>query len=291
MTLAISDEQCIQPPDDTCEMCGLNFYALPWLHFSGNFFTAKCSYISKLLPIDEFQTKMSELAVRIKDYETQSRFMFEIMHGNHDMYIGVNRYANEVWAGSHPSLVACDLSVERKIDFWKQPQPYIKDHWNFSLAPRPTDIRGRDMHIRRTLRNKATWRMREYYLLAGNMLKWIHLYNDIPFNSSWVWDYFPDGDIWKDGYYVFGKHVVESLLDPYAIHDGNFSLPIFDNVIKYDTSLNMIVHNNESAWNDKTHDMHKFTAPHEVERYYAKNVNIIVPLPKKPPKEERKKKQ
>jgi hypothetical protein len=218
MTLAVTDQSCIQPPDETCDLCGLNWYILPWTHFSGNFFTARCSYINKLLPIEEFREKMSNLAKQITDYEQQGRFLFHTFR-NQDIYMGLDRYASEAWPGSHPSVVACDLSTERKVDFWKRPQPAALDFWNFSLAPRPTDTSGKFLHIRRTLRNKPTYRMREFWLLAGNLFKWIRLYNQVPPRSSWVWRFFPDGEDWWNGYKMFGNSVVESLLDPFAMQD------------------------------------------------------------------------
>ncbi|KAL3924699.1 MAG: hypothetical protein SGILL_000886 [Bacillariaceae sp.] len=236
MTMAISDKRCMEPPVDACDMCGLNFYVLPWMHFSGNFFTAKCEYINRLLPIDEFTHKMSQLSVQTTEYEHQGRFLFHIFH-NKDTYMGLNRYASEAWLGSHPSLVACDVSVARKVDFWKRLQHDVYSNWNFSVAPRPTDQSGKFLHIRRTLRNRPTYRMREYYLLAGHMFKWTHLYGQVPTKSSWVWKHFPDGEEWREGYHKFGENVVEALLDGFALQDGNLSLPIYANVTKHDQDL------------------------------------------------------
>jgi hypothetical protein len=232
MTLAVTDRDCMSPPDSRCNICGLNFYALPFIHFSGNFFTAHCSYINKLLPIEVFRRKMSVLANQTLEYEQQGRFLFHTFR-NQDTYMGLDRYASEAWPGSHPSIVACDVSVERQVDFWKRPQEEAFDYWNFSLAPRPTDISGKFLHIRRTLRNKDTYRMREYWLLAGNVFKWTRLYNQVPPESSWVWGFYPDGGEWLNGYKMFGNDVVEVLLDPFAMEDGNLSMPIYENVKKY----------------------------------------------------------
>jgi hypothetical protein len=231
MTMAVTDQRCIEPPDEICDLCGLNWYVLPWTHFSGNFFTGRCTYINKLLPIEEYRVKMSNLAKEITEYEHQGRFLFHTFR-NQDTYMGLDRYASEAWPGSHPSVVACDLSMERNVDFWKRHQPAALEFWNFSLAPRSSDISGKFLHIRRTLRNKATYRMREYWLLAGNLFKWIRLYNQIPPKSSWVWGFFPDGEEWWNGYQVFGNTVVESLLDPFAMQDANLSLPIYVNITK-----------------------------------------------------------
>lgn len=232
MTLAVTHRDCLKPPDDFCDICGLNFYATPFIHYSGNFFTAKCSYINKLLPIEEFRERMSSLANITNEYEQQGRFLFHTFR-NQDTYLGLDRYASEAWPGSHPSVAACDLSAARRVDFWKKERGDAFDHLNFSLAPRSTDPSGKFLHTRRTLRNKPTYLMREYWLLAGNMFKWIRLYGDVPPKTSWVWSFFPDGNIWLNGYKEFGKDVVESLLDPFAMKDGNLSLPMYFNVTKY----------------------------------------------------------
>ena len=43
-------KDCIDPPDKSCNVCGLQFFPT-WAHFMpGNFWTAQCSYINKLLP-------------------------------------------------------------------------------------------------------------------------------------------------------------------------------------------------------------------------------------------------
>ena len=225
MTHAVTHRDCMVPPDDTCDMCGLMFFATPWLHFSGNFFTARCRYINKLLPIHDFMEKMNVLHVTTNKYQRQERFLFWIFK-NQASYMALGRYASEAWSGSHPSIVACDMSEVRSIDFWKKevPQREIEANFNFSLAPRATDARGKYLHIRRTKRNKETNLVREYYLLAGNLFKWINLYNgEIPPKKSWVWDFFPNGDIWWNGWLRYGDDVVLGVIDPYAIQDGNLS--------------------------------------------------------------------
>jgi hypothetical protein len=141
--------------------------------------------------------------------------------------MALGRYASEAWSGSHPSVVPCDLSEVRNIDFWKKEpfsQEMIEANFNFSLAPRATDARGKFLHIRRTKRNKLTLMIREYYLLAGNLFKWIHLYNgEVPARNSWVWDFFPNGDIWWEGYETYGDEVVEGVIDPFAMANGSLS--------------------------------------------------------------------
>ena len=61
MLEAVSNPSCINPPDSTCTLCGLLF-SPRWTHLlPGNFWTAPCSYINKLLPPVEFKHKMQRL--------------------------------------------------------------------------------------------------------------------------------------------------------------------------------------------------------------------------------------
>lgn len=47
MLNAVTNKKCLRPPDDQCDICGLLASPFPQLHFSGNFFTARCSYMSR----------------------------------------------------------------------------------------------------------------------------------------------------------------------------------------------------------------------------------------------------
>ena len=57
MLNAVTHPSCITPPESTCNLCGLSFVP-GWTHLMpGNFWTAPCSYINKLLPPLEFKRK------------------------------------------------------------------------------------------------------------------------------------------------------------------------------------------------------------------------------------------
>jgi hypothetical protein len=59
LTLAVTNEKCLNPPDDSCSACGLNFFTVWSLQFPGNFFSTKCSYVNKLIPPDEFPERLT----------------------------------------------------------------------------------------------------------------------------------------------------------------------------------------------------------------------------------------
>jgi len=233
MTHAVSHQDCLEPPDTSCNLCGLVFTPLPWLHFSGNFFTADCGYIRKLLPLTQYRHKLRDLASITRQQASDSHLTFQLFPPS-DAYLGLDRYASEHWPGSHPDLVPCDLSLKRSINFWKRDITSVdsintlneslsvadvatamnasgsassdtsssseslivgnmEEYLNFSLAPRPLVD---PQPMKNVAKDK---RIREYFLLAGNLLKWNYLYGGsaLPSEQSWIWSFFPDGEEWK----------------------------------------------------------------------------------------------
>ena len=192
-----------------CNVCGLVATAIPWIHFTGNFFTAQCSYLRNLLPPELYSQKLSKLVVPTI---LQKKEMGELTFGNFpydDAYIGLGRFANEHWIGSHPSVQMCDVTGNITIIDWKkQNHPLPTNEFIWSVFPHPDN----DELVLPNPNRKQKKRLREYYHLAGNMLKWIILYNKIPDDSSWVWKYYPDGKIWRDAYQKYGKETLDKLL-------------------------------------------------------------------------------
>jgi len=216
MTAAVTRMECLEPQllslstkEPSCNLCGLLFTPLPWHHFSGNFFVADCRYINKLLPIDEYRTRLELLAVRIRERLYNSSHFVIHMFRDDDAYLGLGRFASEHWPGSHPDLVPCDLSrPTREIKYWKSDRnmtPAIdenRDLFEFKMFP-PSD-RGGVVGGYQLFPAKHRWethrRIRELYLLAGNVYKWMFLYNATPRAGSWVWDFYPDAEAWQRGF-------------------------------------------------------------------------------------------
>ena len=58
---AITDSLCLHPPNQTCDACSLVFFPT-WAHFMpGNFWTARCGYINKLLHPAKFASEKVKL--------------------------------------------------------------------------------------------------------------------------------------------------------------------------------------------------------------------------------------
>jgi hypothetical protein len=105
-TAAVTSEFCVrsigeqehQPSpsnsSSTCNACGLLFQPLPGVHFPGNFFTAKCSYISQLLSPGQFNAMASTLKKRHAVLE-ESGAKKGNFYGWSMANVGFLRYANE----------------------------------------------------------------------------------------------------------------------------------------------------------------------------------------------------
>ena len=73
-----------------------------------------------------------------------------------------------------------------------------------SSAPLGTFNSEGDAEAELKFRLKRDVALREYYYLAGNMIKWITLYGSVPNQDSWVWDHYPAGEMWKEHVAKYG---------------------------------------------------------------------------------------
>ena len=59
-------------------------------------------------------------------------------------------------------------------------------------------------------------RMRELYLLSGLLISWYYFYNETPSDSSWIWDWYPDGTEWRQAVRNDGEHGLRKILLNYS---------------------------------------------------------------------------
>jgi len=177
LTTGALNKHCIDPPNDRCNVCGLGFQAAWGPLFLGNMWTAKCSYVKNLIsPFDvekkyvaAFQAKPTAITAQFYRYRP-----FSIPEG---------RYQAEVFIGTHPSIESCGFST-----------------WNASWSMMPIDkfpanIGGNSHDWKQILQNDG--HRTEWFLLPGLLWRSYFIYNQTPPADSWIWSYFPDGNIWK----------------------------------------------------------------------------------------------
>lgn len=200
MLRAVTSKDCRNAlQKDQCDACGLSFMT-PWAPiFPGNFFIARCDYVKKLVTPD------AELAIKFNEIENKSKAMDLgfTMFQPEPWNTGTELYAYEQWIGTHPSIRPCDMA----------PLPHLLDvthgvhngfyTQSFSMAPGfsfDSDWFKRPEELSSFLLPEArNQRLKEFYLLPGLLLKYHHLYQRYPDPNSWVWQWYPDGDIWKNG--------------------------------------------------------------------------------------------
>lgn len=179
--------------------------------YPGNFFTAQCSYVKKLIPPQFYEDRITELTKDTLLMRLKGSLLMNLFSDRIDRY-GLYRYAMEAWIGSHPSIKPCDVSKTKHLMFWLDEDQDTEDEFEFAMAPRqpdaPFDLD--EAMEKKVLANKEL-RMKEYYLLAGKIVRWYTLYGSVPSHSSWVWQWFPDGEEWRKGTELYGKNVVETL--------------------------------------------------------------------------------
>jgi hypothetical protein len=117
--------------------------------------------------------------------------------------LGLGRYANEAWIGSHPDVIPCDVSSATSFSLYKTDANNMIPPPQFGMLPKRTfdeivqcdeiGIRERKHHVM----HNETLRKRDFFLLPGLLFKSAFLYQSLPTNTSWVFDQYPDGPYWR----------------------------------------------------------------------------------------------
>jgi hypothetical protein len=95
LTAAAMNEHCLNPPNDTCNICGLQFWPVGGVpFFPGNMWTAKCSYVQKLLPPSGFETQMESVLKKAIDLQNEGRIVNGIYAMPRNTGLGATRTFN-----------------------------------------------------------------------------------------------------------------------------------------------------------------------------------------------------
>jgi hypothetical protein len=186
-TRMASSQDCAKHLEsDQCNACGAQLTTTTQPHFSGNFWRAKCAYIRQLQPARD----MDELFHHAKS-TVPSQMSFETGYQK-ACYFGFERFASELWIGTHPSFRPCPIN--HSLD------PFNKAFWN-------------------KIKDNPVARKREYFLLPGLLWKFSTINGDtiFPPDDSWIWQHFPDGSDFLDAIHSTGSlkgAVIENMKPP-----------------------------------------------------------------------------
>ena len=92
MLEAVTHRSCVEPPDDTCDVCGLLFFPTWAFFMPGNFWTARCSYINKLVHPLDFESKKQEVSSFLDQLKGE-KLLDSIIFPDREDTRGLKRYA------------------------------------------------------------------------------------------------------------------------------------------------------------------------------------------------------
>lgn len=211
MTSAVVSDGCLNPPNSSCNACGLQFAAPPrmfTLLFPGNFFAASCQYIKRLLPPKLYETRHGEA---VNEALTLSKFGLFHFPGKKPWSLGTARYTPEHWIGSHPSVQPCDLSIPEDYWYWESHVVSPKDDFHWSMFPRRPYNASHEFELGPIYIEDHDIRLRNYNLLPGLLFLWRNLYNATPPTTSWIWSWLPDGALWQEAIAAYGPKAVDTV--------------------------------------------------------------------------------
>lgn len=219
ITAHVLSKDCrLAQQDTSCNVCGSEFYALPFMSFVGNMFAARCEYVMNLSSPRAFMAERREAAGDVLMDELKKHLVTGFRKNLDSPYfLGIHQYSTRHWIGSHPDLVPCDVAPlqapehSSQIELARLQAP----RRNIALHEDIEDANRKDSDVR----SSEARRVREYMYLAGNICKWYHHYSRVPGDSSWVWAYFPDGDMWKSAVSIFGKNAITKVSQQYIVEE------------------------------------------------------------------------
>jgi hypothetical protein len=216
MTTAVSSPPCHQAlSQDHCNLCGLNFS--PWKagpFYPGNFWTAQCQYVRHLVEPHKFQEMSQVNKNSVKQMSRRGKLTLNLFPPIASVF-GTGRYAAEYWGGSHPQVRPCD--VTSIYHTWETKDLSLLD-MDLQRAPRQSNLTKSDQTKTtgrsKTMPTTVEGRIREYFLVAGYIMRWRRYYHAVAPDDSWVWTYFPEGLLWREAVKHHGmRHAVTQMLN------------------------------------------------------------------------------
>ena len=223
LTESALSEECTTAlrQEDQCNVCGLLFTSQHTLHYPGNMWSASCQYIEKLIKPTDFsealQEVIGEVLVRRLSRDTMTNLY-------PDSKLGLGESIMEHWIASHPELMPCDVGSDGEFKNYLK-QEYTEDDLSWRQAPRRPVREMIAGGAKDTVLARTVYRLREYYLLPGNIMKWRGLYGSLPTPDSYVWDVFPDGTFWKLATEKYGLGAPESVVQASSMALSGQDLP------------------------------------------------------------------
>lgn len=162
---------------------------------------------------------MAKNFAMLKEWKARGRLTTKLYE--HPDTLALGRFTWEMWVANHPSVVPCDVTRESGLWYYLMREHLEGDDACYTLAKAPRhDLNASRGFIKRGFRN-TLWknkaaRMKEYFILPGQLFKFINVYNSTPPSDSWIYDWFPDGHEWRDAIEKYGSNAVDVVTKQYA---------------------------------------------------------------------------
>jgi len=169
ITRAALSAKCSNMDPSMCNVCSGRMSPIPHPHTSGNMWSARCDYITKLLHPTQFQHKMDTITFPIGN---------EII--NIAAAVGNKRFAAEHWIMSHPSVLPCDLYKDESFTWGSENVPAT----NYEKDLRPAPRFSWKPYV-----CKYGWENYGYHL-ERRLYEYQYLYGEGVSTSWWGWDFF-----------------------------------------------------------------------------------------------------
>ena len=171
LTTSVASRECLGLPE-TCTVCSGRFSPLPHPHYPGNMWTARCSYIEKLMPPLGFEAAMKKFVLQ----HLSASPMGGLRQNGDNELLGAGRFAAEHWMTSHPSVVPCDVYPGAyDWGYYHITEDMVKGLWLPQLhVGARFSLQG---YSHRGWVVPVKW-------LAWRQLEWQHLYNMQPANLT-----------------------------------------------------------------------------------------------------------
>ena len=209
---AVTSKECLDlPKDGSCDTCSTQFTYFPVPSYAGNMFTARCSYVNKLIHPQKFIqekervinqmkseiTKVddSQLWLKTKLYnDTEYSFRIELMkrlnpETSSVSWLGLGRYAAEHWLASHPHVKPCHVFS------LQEGNPEIIYQHTFKLGlfkdaklTKISDEMSKE-YSERYWKWKARFVTHPWYSRDGKLYEYKKLYEAIPKADSWFFTF------------------------------------------------------------------------------------------------------
>jgi hypothetical protein len=152
----------------SCHICSSRMSPLYHARTPGNMWSARCSYVAKLMKPSKFEQEMNRIyeGLRIREW-----------------CVGTGRYASEHWIHSHPSAKACDLCTDPKFKYGYANIP----HHDFEMDLKPAPRFGMDVFMFDHCDDKVD---KKLLTVSFRLEEYKHLYNASVPEDWWGFNFF-----------------------------------------------------------------------------------------------------